>query len=203
MELDKDTFDTNSFLVDSLNFVKERAQRKKQRLLFDCPPDIGWILGDEKRLKQVLFNLLSNAVSFTPSHGEIKLKARRLKSEIEFSVQDSGVGIPSDARKRLFRPFEQGETNPDEDILGPTTSGKGLGLSIVRNFIELHGGSVDVKSQPGRGTTITCHIPTDTPKGLNSLAFQISSETLSDNQDQAPETTKEAASTLEPNHMLE
>lgn len=159
LALEKDTFDIHAFLVASLNLVRERARRKNQRLDFDCPPDIGWMIGDEKRLKQVAFNLLSNAVSFTPPQGEIRLEARRRGSEIEFSVRDSGIGVPADGRERLFRPFEQGARKPAGDDDASETSGAGLGLSIARNFIELHGGTLDLKSLPGRGTAVTCLVP--------------------------------------------
>ena len=172
LELDKDTFDTHAFLVSSLNLVQESARRKNQRLDFDCPPDIGWMIGDEKRLKQVLFNLLSNAVSFTPPQGEIRLKARRRSAEMEISVRDSGIGIPVDGRERLFRPFEQGDGRPVGDGHDAETSGTGLGLSIARNFIDLHGGTLDLRSQPGRGTTVTCRLPTGNVGGSSATPAQ-------------------------------
>ena len=172
LELDKDTFDTHAFLVSSLNLVQESARRKNQRLDFDCPTDIGWMIGDEKRLKQVLFNLLSNAVSFTPPQGEIRLKARRRGAEMEISVRDSGIGIPAEGRERLFRPFEQGDGRPVGDGHNAGTSGTGLGLSIARNFIDLHGGTLDLRSQPGRGTTVTCHLPTGNVGGSSATLAQ-------------------------------
>ena len=100
--------------------------------------------GDEKRLKQVLFNLLSNAINFTPSHGRIKLVGFRQGDQLVFSVSDSGIGIPFDDRSRLFQPFEKGETKGFEDQYNLKTSGKGLGLSLVSNLIVLHGGIVDL-----------------------------------------------------------
>ena len=171
LDLNKDTFDIHAFLVSSLKLVQERIRQKKQKLDFECPPDIGWMNGDEKRLKQVLFNLLSNAINFTPSHGRIKLLGFRQGDQFVFSVSDSGIGIPSDDRSRLFQPFEKGDTKGFEDQYNVTTSGKGLGLSIVRNLIELHGGNVDLKSQPGRGTTVTCRVPIG---GLDELKNTVS-----------------------------
>ena len=172
LELDKDTFDTHAFLVYSLNLVQERARIKNQRLDFDCPPDIGSMMGDEKRLKQVLFNLLSNAVSFTPPQGEIRLKARRRGAEMEISVSDSGIGIPADGRERLFRPFEQGDGSPVVDSHSAETSGTGLGLSIARNLIHLHGGTLDLRSQPGRGTTVSCLLPAGNERELSTPLAQ-------------------------------
>ena len=168
LELDKDTFDTHAFLVSSLSLIQEIARRKNQRLDFDCPTDIGWMIGDERRLKQVLFNLLSNAVSFTPPQGAIRLRARRHGDQMEFSVRDSGIGIPAQGRERLFRPFEQGDSRPVGDDQSAETSGTGLGLSIARNFINLHGGTLDLRSQPGRGTTVICHIPAGNIGGSNA-----------------------------------
>ena len=168
LELNNETFDIHAFLVSSLKLVQERIRQKKQKLDFECPTDIGWMNGDENRLKQVLFNLLSNSISFTPSHGRIKLLGFRQEGEFVFSVSDSGRGIPSNDRHRLFQPFEQGETKVFEDQYNATTSGKGLGLSIVRNLIELHGGTVELKSQPSRGTTVTCRIPIGGPDELKN-----------------------------------
>ncbi|MCH7864985.1 MAG: PAS-domain containing protein [Proteobacteria bacterium] len=153
MELDRDTVDVHGLLVSVLNLIGERTRRKDLKVSFDCPPDIGWIMADDKRLKQVVFNLLSNAVTFTPERGSIRLEARRQDDDLIITVSDTGIGIPQADRERVFMPFEQGD-DPKAD-----KSGAGLGLSLVRNFIELHGGSVDVKSPKGRGTTITCRLP--------------------------------------------
>ncbi|MBC8338846.1 MAG: PAS-domain containing protein [Alphaproteobacteria bacterium] len=153
LELDRDTIDVHGLLVSALNLIQDRARARNMKLEFDCPPDIGWITADEKRLKQVIFNLLSNAVTFTPERGTVRLESRREGDDIVLIVADTGAGIPKDDRERLFRPFEKGK-----DATGDST-GAGLGLSLVRNFIELHGGSVDIKSPPGRGTTVTCRLP--------------------------------------------
>ena len=153
MKLDRDTVDVHELLVSALNLIQERARAKELKLEFDCPPDIGWIRADKKRLKQVVFNLLSNAVTFTLERGTVRLESRREDDDLIITVADTGIGIPQADRERVFKPFEQG-SDPATD-----KSGAGLGLSLVRNFIELHGGSVDVKSPPGRGTTITCRLP--------------------------------------------
>ena len=156
MKLDRDTVDVHELLVSALNLIQERARAKELKLEFDCPPDIGWIRADEKRLKQVVFNLLSNAVTFTLERGSVRLESRREGGDLIITVADTGIGIPQADRERVFKPFEQA-SDPATD-----KSGAGLGLSLVRNFIELHGGSVDVKSPPGRGTTITCRLPAKT-----------------------------------------
>ncbi len=154
LELDRDTIDVHGLLVSALNLIRDRARERDMKLEFDCPPDIGWILADEKRLKQVIFNLLSNAITFTPERGTVRLESRREGDDLIVIVADTGLGIPLGDRERIFQPFEKGGTT---DVAAG--AGTGLGLSLVRNFIQLHGGSVDVKSPPGRGTTITCRLP--------------------------------------------
>ncbi|MBT6093405.1 MAG: PAS domain-containing protein [Rhodospirillaceae bacterium] len=158
LELQRETFDAHAMLVSALNLIQERARRKELKVTFDCPTDIGWMVADERRLKQVVFNLLSNAITYTPPRGSLRLEARRNGDEIVVSVSDTGVGIPTDARERVFEAFEKG----DEARAGAaeaSEAGVGLGLTIVKNFVELHKGQVEVKSQPGRGTTVTCFIP--------------------------------------------
>ncbi len=157
MDLDRDTVDVHELLVSALNLIRERARMKDLKLEFDCPPDIGWIFADGKRLKQVVFNLLTNAVTFTPERGSVRLEARREDSDLIITVADTGIGIPQADRERVFMPFKRGGDTGGGDNAGK--SGAGLGLTLVRSFIALHGGTVDVKSPHGRGTTITCRLP--------------------------------------------
>ena len=107
-----------------------------------------------------------------PAAREIRLKARRRGAEMEISVSDSGIGIPADGRERLFRPFEQGDGSPAFDSHGADTSGTGLGLSIARNLIHLHGGTLDLRSQPGRRTTVSCLLPAGNERGLSTPLAQ-------------------------------
>ena len=162
LKLDRDTLDVHELLVSALNLIRDRARKKEIKLEFDCPPDIGWIDADAKRLKQVIFNLLTNATIFTPERGTVCLDARREDDDLILTVADTGIGIPQADRERVFQPFDQG-SNPEAD-----KSGAGLGLSLVRNFIALHDGAVDVKSPPGRGTTITCRLPAKRPDKGNA-----------------------------------
>ncbi|MEE8392920.1 MAG: ATP-binding protein [Rhodospirillales bacterium] len=153
MSLELDTVDLHSMLASVLNLTRERARRKNLNLEFDCPVDIGWMVADEKRLKQVLFNLLSNAVRFTPPGGRITLKAGRQDDSVVFIVSDTGTGIREGDYDRVFVAFERGETPQSNE------GGAGLGLSLVKRFIELHGGSVEINSSPKRGTTVICRLP--------------------------------------------
>ncbi len=158
LELQRETFDVHAMLVAALNLIRDRAGRKELKVSFDCPTDIGWMAADERRLKQVVFNLLSNAVTYTPPRGSARLEARRDGGDIVVSVADTGVGIPMDDRDRVFQAFEKGDTARAETAEA-TDTGVGLGLTIVKSFVERHGGTVEVKSQSGRGTTVTCRIP--------------------------------------------
>ena len=116
------------------------------------PPDIGSFVADERRVRQVLFNLLSNAVGFSPAADVVRLTVDRRDDAVVFSVTDHGPGIPAEISDRVFDRFE---THP----LGSQHRGAGLGLSIVRSFVELHGGTVKLDSAVGRGTTVTCIFP--------------------------------------------
>ncbi|MFZ5692620.1 MAG: ATP-binding protein [Pseudomonadota bacterium] len=120
------------------------------------PADIGTFSADERRVRQVLYNLLSNAVGFSPERGTIRLRAERRAGAIVFSVTDQGPGIPPEMADRIFERFE---SHPQ----GSQHRGAGLGLAIVRSFVQLHGGSVDIDSKVGQGTTVICTFPTKPP----------------------------------------
>jgi signal transduction histidine kinase len=133
-----------------LALTRGRARSRELEIELACPPDIGAIAADERRLKQALFNLVSNAIKFTPPGGAIRIKAERRESDLLLTVADSGIGIPPSDQVRMFEKFERGTLR----------SGAGLGLSLVRSLIDLHGGTVTIDSAVGRGTTITCRLPT-------------------------------------------
>jgi len=153
MTLELESIKLDQLLQSVLALVRERARQKKLHLECDCPPDIGSIVADERRLKQALFNVLSNSVKFTPEGGRIVLSARRRDNEIVLTTADSGIGIPADERTRVFDKFERG-SSPEA-----RRSGAGLGLSLVKSFVELHGGRVELESEPGVGTKVMCTLP--------------------------------------------
>jgi signal transduction histidine kinase len=153
MSLELESIDLNNVLTSVLGLVRERARQKSIDLACDCPEDIGSIVADERRLKQALFNILSNAVKFTPDNGEIVLSARREKSDIILTTRDSGIGISAEDQQRVFGKFERG-SNPEA-----RRSGAGLGLSLVKSFVELHGGSVTLESVADAGTKVICTLP--------------------------------------------
>jgi len=166
-KLEKDAIDLHTLLAQAMALVTERARHKDIYVTFDVPVDIGWISADEKRMKQVVFNLLSNAIRFTPMRGGVRLSADRDDDGILIEIADTGVGIPQGDIERVFLKFERGDQPEGEP------DGAGLGLAMVKSYVELHGGTVDIKSSPNKGTKVTCHLPaTGTEGGDARDAFQ-------------------------------
>ena len=156
MALELEQIDLYGMLGSVLALTRERARTKKLDIEFDCPADIGVIVADERRIKQALFHILSNAIKFTSEGGSIALKGRRADGQVELTFADTGVGIPKEDHGRVFGKFERGH-HPE------ARHGAGLGLSLVKSFIELHGGTVELESEQGVGTRITCRLPAREP----------------------------------------
>jgi signal transduction histidine kinase len=134
--------------------VQDRLVKDGLVLEIDATPNIGMFIADERRDRQIQLNLLANAIGLSPPGATIKLSAERLPDAIVFSVTDNGPGIPLEVKDRVFNWFE---TN----TLGSRHRGAGLGLPIVRTFVELHGGTVTLDSTVGHGTTVVCTFPID------------------------------------------
>ena len=149
MMLETGRIEVFAMLQAVLSLTRDRARSRDLELDLRCPPEIGVIEGDERRLKQALFNLISNAIKFTPPGGAIRLEAARDKNALSLTVTDTGIGIPPADQARVFEKFERGVHQ----------SGAGLGLSLVKSLIELHGGTVVIESASGQGTRITCRLP--------------------------------------------
>jgi GAF domain-containing protein len=154
MELAPAPFHLPSALENAVTLVKERAARHGITLQVDVDPRLGDIVGDERKVKQVLLNLLSNAVKFTPEGGQIRLIASRMDGIVEISVTDTGIGIAPEDQAAIFEEFRQvghDETRKQE--------GTGLGLTLAKKFVELHGGRIWVESELNRGSTFTFTLP--------------------------------------------
>ena len=154
MELDTGTVDIHALLQGVLNLQQAQARNLGLRLEFECPPAIGTVPGDERRLKQVMFSLVSNALKFTPAGGSVTVAARREGERVALIVSDTGIGVPAEDQARIFEKFERGNARQP---------GAGLGLALVKSFIELHGGTVELRSRPGEGTTVTCWLNAELP----------------------------------------
>jgi len=162
MTLNLGPVDVRSTMEAAAEGVQDRLVRNAIKLEIRAAPDIGSFVADERRVRQSLFNLLANAVGFSPAGETVTFAAQRLKDALVFSVTDRGPGIPADVQGKVFDWFET-------HSLGSRHRGTGLGLSLVRSFVELHGGAVTLESAVGRGTTVTCVFPLDR-RALRSAA---------------------------------
>jgi signal transduction histidine kinase len=149
MVLETGRVEVSEMLQAVLTLTCERARNRDLEIELRCPPDIGTVAADERRLKQALFNLISNSIKFTPPGGAISIEAERRDGELLLIVADTGIGIPQSEQARVLEKFERGTQQ----------SGAGLGLSLVKSLIELHGGTVTIESATGRGTRIICRLP--------------------------------------------
>ena len=154
MKLNLGPVDLRKTVEEATAGIQDRLARENIRLDVQIDSAIGDFVADERRIVQVLYNLLANAVGFSPPNSAVVLRARRSNSSVMFSVSDSGPGIPEEVKDKVFDWFESHAN-------GSRHRGAGLGLSLVRSFVELHGGKVYVDSIVGKGTTVTCEFPAD------------------------------------------
>jgi signal transduction histidine kinase len=152
MELSLDDVDIEQTMHQAAEGVQDRLAESAIHLQVIAMDDIGTFRADGKRIRQVLFNLLSNAIGFSAPGQTVTLAALRRADEIVFKVSDQGRGIPQDVLDRVFDRFQS-------HTVGSRHRGVGLGLSIVRAFVESHGGRVLIDSAPGEGTAVTCIFP--------------------------------------------
>jgi signal transduction histidine kinase len=153
MELELTDFHLPTALDNALTLVRERAGRRAIALQMNVDNRLGQIQADERKIRQVVLNLLSNAIKFTPEGGRIEVKAAPKDGCVEVSVSDTGVGVAPEDQERVFEEFRQVGTADKK------AEGTGLGLTLCRKFIELHGGRIWVKSELGEGSTFTFTIP--------------------------------------------
>ncbi|MDB5212433.1 MAG: hypothetical protein JWO86_360 [Myxococcaceae bacterium] len=155
LRLDVELVDVNQVVTSAIDVVRHAAESKGVAFQWLLNPDAGFIKGDAGRLQQVLWNLLTNAVKFTPRGGRVHVTLRREESAIEIDVADTGAGISAEFLPRVFERFSQGEATH-----ATRTGGLGLGLAIVKHLVELHGGTVEVHSEgPGKGSTFVVRLP--------------------------------------------
>src|SRR5216684_2269683 len=154
MELELARFDLPQAMQDTLVLVRERAARHGIDLHLEVDGGVGEVVADERKIKQVMLNLLSNAVKFTPEGGRVDVRTVPTDGGVEVSVADTGIGIAPENQELIFEEFRQ--VGGD---YAHKREGTGLGLTLARRFVELHGGRIWVKSQPGHGSTFTFSIP--------------------------------------------
>jgi signal transduction histidine kinase len=148
MELDLTDVPLRRAIEESVDMVVSTAESTKVKVEILCDDRIGSIHADERRIKQILFNLLTNALRFTGPGGHIKVEARKVDGVVQLSVSDNGKGMSQDRQSSAFDSFTSSDNR-----------GAGLGLALVRSFVELHGGWVAMKSAPGAGASVMCFLP--------------------------------------------
>ncbi len=153
MELERSHFVVADAVAYAMTMVRERSQNHGISLRSDIGEEVGIIHADELRFKQVLLNLLSNAVKFTPDGGTVVVEARRGPDEVVVTVADTGIGVAPADQARIFESFQQGSRS-----LG-RTEGTGLGLSLTKRIVELHGGHLWLRSELGHGSTFGFSVP--------------------------------------------
>ncbi len=153
-KLSLEEINVNKTLRIATHMMEGRAQESGLKLILNCPEAEPKIFADRRALMQILLNLLSNAIKFTKSGGKVDLSCTVNDNGIVLKVTDTGVGIPRLKLERVTRPFEQ-----VANALTRNHEGSGLGLSITKNLVELHGGNLSIQSQVGKGTTVTIKLP--------------------------------------------
>jgi signal transduction histidine kinase len=153
-DIDADTVSLPAVIEDCVHMVHMKAEAAGLAMIIDVASDLPSLCADERIIKRILLNLLSNALKFT-EHGHVRIAARAAPDGgIVLVVEDTGIGIAASALPRLMRPFVQ-----IDGSLARKYEGTGLGLSLVKSMIELHGGSIELSSELGVGTTVTLHFP--------------------------------------------
>ncbi len=172
MELELEQVVLEDLVQDALTLFREKALKHRLTLTAEIGAATGVIVADARKVKQVIINLLGNAVKFTADGGSIRVRTRRIAAPgpvatdkgapggafVEVAVADTGIGISPEDQKKLFQPFQQIQTTLTKEF-----TGTGLGLNLCRNLVKLHGGTIRVESEPGRGSTFTFTLPVEQP----------------------------------------
>jgi len=154
MELDLKRFDVRMAIDNAMTLVRGRADRHGIRLEAAVSPDVTEYDGDERKFKQILLNLLTNAIKFTPENGLVRLAAARASDGYAFSVTDTGIGIAAEDHGKVFEEFKQVGTD-----YARKAEGTGLGLTLTKRLVELHGGRIKLESELGKGSIFTFNLP--------------------------------------------
>jgi two-component system sensor histidine kinase BaeS len=149
LRLKRESVDVAVLVTSSLAAFQSAADAAGVRMVADLEPDLPAIDADPARIRGVLGNLLSNAIRYTPSGGTVTVSAVRSDATVAFAVRDTGQGIPSELRPRIFERF----------VKGPGSPGSGLGLAITKDIVSAHGGTIEASSDPGNGTEIRFTLP--------------------------------------------
>ncbi|WP_462273627.1 sensor histidine kinase, partial [Methanohalophilus sp.] len=138
--------------------LKMKAKQKDINITYSSEIKNSKTYADRSQIKQIMYNLLSNAIKFTPEQGEIKVNSQFIDSKIQISVEDTGIGIPDEKYSSIFDPFKQVDSSTTREY-----EGTGLGLALVKKYVEMHGGDIWFESEVGKGSTFTFNIPSQLP----------------------------------------
>ena len=161
MQLELTTVDLAEVIGESLDAVADKLERFQIKTKVKIAKGAESLIGDPVRIRQILYNLISNAVSVSPDGGTIKIEAAKKDTMLELSVADQGPGVDATLRASIFERFEG--TGSSE-----RSRGAGLGLSIVKSFVELHGGTVKVTDAGKRGAKFVCRLPAEPVQDLQA-----------------------------------
>ena len=150
----KEPFDVAPLVKSCCDLMRHTAEQRSLSLIMDVSPGIPELPADKRACKQMLINLISNAIKFTDPGGWVRVSARRVDGNVEFSVADNGIGIAEADLPKLGNPFVQANNSYDRSY-----DGAGLGLSVVKGLAKLHGGRLELKSSLGEGTIATIALP--------------------------------------------
>lgn len=153
LNISREPVDVRKAIESVCTTLRKSAEDKGLFLHHDISPDTGFIIGDQRRIEQILINLINNAIKFT-EQGYVCVKSSLREKKVYIFVSDTGIGISEEEMKKLFRPFQQIDTGTTRKH-----EGTGLGLSICKKLVELHGGTITVTSQPGKGSEFTVILP--------------------------------------------
>jgi two-component system cell cycle sensor histidine kinase PleC len=154
LSLSKEMLNVDEMIAESLNAIDRKAQEKDIELLTEISETLPPLHADKRASRQILLNLLTNAVKFTPEGGRITVSATASKQNIALKVADTGQGIPVERLPNITEPFTKGAVEPHRSV-----EGWGLGLAITKSLIDLHDGKLDIASKVGKGTTVTVTLP--------------------------------------------
>lgn len=183
LELDRKPTNIRALLESAATFSALKAEDTEVALKVDCPKEIGEVALDERRVKQMLFNLLSNAFSYTGAGGEVTLGARRENGAVKIWVEDNGRGVSPEDQAKVFDTFES---------RGPS-AGAGLGLSLVDRFVRLHGGWTKLDSREGQGARVTCYLPETVAAPQTAQPVSNDDAESKDQQTKKARTTRNAS----------
>ncbi len=158
-------FAVGPLVKSCVEIMSHQGEKKSIDVRLDAAPNLPELVADKRACKQILLNLLANAIKFTDEGGYVEVSARRVEEEIELAVSDNGIGIAEQDIPKLGNPFVQAESSYDRSY-----EGAGLGLSVVKGLVRLHGGSLDIESKLGEGTRVSIRLPVEGVEGMAGLA---------------------------------